>query len=248
MGARVTAALAIAGLWVGSFVNVLIQRLPRRQPVWAAFSRCPSCLRPAVARDLLPVVGFAWLRGRCPGCGHALGWRGPVVEVTVAALYVTAWQLLGPSPRLALALVLIPVLVAGTAIDLEWQLLPDRLNIAAAALGLPLASWAYGSPWPPLAGALVAGTLLALLAAAVPGGMGGGDVKFAAAFGVYLGAGGAVTALLLGFLAAALAGLMLLATRRKRPGDMIPFGPFLALGAGLVLLAGTDALGWLLGM
>lgn len=239
--------LAVAGLWVGIVVHVTILRLPRRQPVWGSFSRCVTCPGPVVARDLIPLAAFAWWRGRCPACGRPLGWRGPLIEVTLTALYAAAWHVFGPSPRLALALVLVPVLVAATAIDLEWQLLPDRLNLAAAVAGLPLATWAYGSPWPPLAGAVVAGGILALLAAAVPRGLGGGDIKFAAAFGLYLGGGDALLALLVAFMAAGAAGVVLLLTGRKRPRDMIPFGPFLALGAGVALFAGQGAGPWLLG-
>lgn len=230
--------LAATGLWLGTLVHVAVLRLPRRQPVWASFSRCVTCPGPVVARDLIPLAPLIYYRGRCPSCGDALGWRGPVIEVTLAVMYAVAWSAFGPSPRLVLALALIPVLVAATAIDLEWQLLPDRLNLLAAVVGLPLASWTFGSPWPPLAGAAVAGGILALLAAAVPGGLGGGDVKFAAAFGLYLGGGQALLALFVAFLAAGVAGVVLLLTGRKGSRDMIPFGPFLALGAGVALLAG----------
>lgn len=240
-----TLLAAVLGLWVGVAVHVAVLRLPRRQPVWRCFSRCVSCPGPLVSRDLIPLVPFARWRGSCPACGRPLGWRGPVIELTVAALYAVAWSAFGPSPRLALALVLVPVLVAATAIDLEWQLLPDRLNLAAAVAGLALAAWAYGSPWTPLAGAVVGGGILALLAAAVPGGLGGGDVKFAAAFGLYLGPAGALLALLAAFTAAGAAGAVLLLTGRKRPRDMIPFGPFLALGAGVALFAGQAVGPWL---
>ncbi|GAB2458660.1 prepilin peptidase [Xylanimonas ulmi] len=243
------APAGLLGLLIGSFLNVVIWRVPRGLSVLPR-SACPHCAAPVRARDNVPVVSWLALRGRCRACRTPISVRYLVVEASTAALFAGAAALTGWSWTLPAALHLVAVGVALACIDLELRRLPDRVLGPASVVGvilLTLAAWNPGGPaqWTDLGRAgLGAGGLLAFYLVLVlvwPGGMGLGDVKLAGLLGGYLGWFG-VGALVIGGFAAFLFGgafaIGLLASGRARPGTGIPFGPWMLLGAAFGILAG----------
>ena len=232
----------VLGLVVGSFLNVVIYRVPRHESVVHPGSHCPSCGHGIRWYDNIPLVSYLILRGRCRDCGAHIPWRYPAVEVAAGLLFVTAALVFGIDPRLLLAWAFLAVLLAISLIDLEHYVIPDRIVLPAAVVGLaasialdPSRWWVY------IVSGLGAALFLFILALIWPGGMGMGDVKMALLMGVVLGPT-VIIALFVAFLAGALVSIVLLALRVKSRKDKIPFGPYLALGAALSLLWGASLL------
>jgi leader peptidase (prepilin peptidase) / N-methyltransferase len=256
------AAAALAGLFglpFGSFATVVIRRVPRRQSLWRPGSRCPSCEAPIAWRDNLPLLGWLLLRGRCRRCRAAIPLRYPVVELATALLWaLVTWRLVGAGLGAAVPayLALTFVCVALTAIDLDVRLLPDRITFPAfAVVGLLLlaASLALGDPGRmgrALLGALMALVFFSLLYLIYPAGMGFGDVKFAPTLGMALGWLSwpvLVVGFFLAFLIGGLVGIVAMLVLRVGRKAAIPFGPWMAAGALLAVLVGTQIANWYLG-
>jgi leader peptidase (prepilin peptidase)/N-methyltransferase len=247
----VAAAVAIAflgGLMVGSFVTVVAHRVPRGESIVGPRSRCPVCGAQIAAYDNLPVVSWSLLRGRARCCGAAISPRYPLTELTLGVLYAaTVLVLWGDGGEIAIGLVFVTTLLALTLTDLERRIIPNKILIVAAALAVALAAATDPGSLPErLAAGAAAGGLLFLAALAYPRGMGLGDVKLAATMGLFLGRNVA-PAIVVALLAGSLVGLALIARQgaaaRKRA---IPFGPFLALGGVVGLLAGDQIVDWYL--
>jgi leader peptidase (prepilin peptidase) / N-methyltransferase len=233
------------GLVVGSFLNVVIARLPAlRSLVWPG-SACPACDAHIAWHDNIPVLSFAVLRGRCRACGAAISWRYPIIELTTAALWVLAWTVFGPTPDLVVALVFLSALVAVTAIDLEHQIIPDVITLPGIVAGVA-ANLATGrvSLTTSLIGIAVGGGLFFTVIVASGGGMGGGDMKLGAMFGAFLGWDVTLVSIFIAVVLGGVFALALLATRRMRRKDPIPFGPFLAAGGAVGLLWGERIVRW----
>jgi leader peptidase (prepilin peptidase) / N-methyltransferase len=239
---------AVGGLLVGSFLNVVAWRLPRGESLVAPGSHCPGCDAPVRSYDNVPVVSWLLLRGRCRDCRRSISIRYPLVEAGSAALAAAVVAARHGTHDLALGLTLVALLVPIALIDLDHRLIPNRLTAlgAAAALAIGAATDLGGVPQQLIAGAAAGGFLLAA-ALARPGGMGMGDVKLAAMLGLFLGREVAV-ALLVALLAGSAVGVAIMV--RKGAGEgrrtAIPFGPFLALGGVVALLAGPAVVGWYL--
>lgn len=247
-----TAVLAIAflgGLATGSFVTVVAHRVPRGESVVAPRSRCPGCGARIAAYDNVPVFSWLLLRGRARCCGAAISARYPLTELCLGVLYAATVLVLWDEPgEIALGLVFVTTLVAVTLTDLERRLIPNKILIVAAGLGVAIAAATDPASLPErAAAAAAAGGLLFGAALAYPRGMGLGDVKLAAVMGLFLGRNVA-PAILVALLAGSLFGLAMIARQgaaaRKRA---IPFGPFLALGGVVGLLAGDQLIDWYLG-
>jgi len=238
------AAVAAAfGAAVGSFLNVVAYRLPRGESVVTPRSRCPGCATPIRPRDNIPVLSWLLLRGRCRDCKTPISARYPLIEAATAATFAAVVLVDGADADLVLDLPFAALLIAVATIDLEHRIIPNRLLVPAAVWALALTPVVRLDELPE---ALIAGAaaFAALLAAALayPGGMGMGDVKLAGVMGLYLGP--AVAPALLGAFAAGTAvGLAIIARHgaaaRKRA---VPFGPFLALGGVVGLLAGPEVI------
>jgi leader peptidase (prepilin peptidase)/N-methyltransferase len=246
------AAAAIAflgGLMAGSFVSVVAYRVPRGESIVGPRSRCPGCGVQIAAYDNVPVVSWALLRGRARCCGASISARYPLTELCLGALYAaTVLVLWDDASEIALGLVFVTTLVAVTLTDLERRIIPNKILIVAAVLGVAIAALGDPGSLPERAAAAAgAGGLLFLAALAYPRGMGLGDVKLAAVMGLFLGRNVA-PAILVALLAGSLVGLAMIARHgsaaRKRA---IPFGPFLALGGVVGLLAGDEMVDWYLG-
>jgi len=243
-----TAAAFLLGACVGSFLNVVIYRLPRGESIVSPGSRCPACGRAIRPWENVPILGYLGLRGKCAGCGASISWRYPFVETLVALGYaaiagysVDAWQA-------ARDLLLFSLLVPVVFIDIDHRIIPDEISLGGTAAGL-LLSLLPGGDWKAsLAGALLGGGLLygtAYLYEKVRGveGMGGGDVKLIAMIGAFLGWKGAIAAIFAGSVLGVAGGL--LAMRKGGPGlkTAIPFGPYLCAAALLARYLG----GWFWG-
>jgi leader peptidase (prepilin peptidase) / N-methyltransferase len=234
------AIAAVFGAVVGSFLNVVAYRLPRRESLVAPGSRCPGCETPIKPYDNLPVLGWLLLRGRCRACGQSISPRYPAVEALTAALAVAVILVKHSAHDILLGLLLIAIVVPIALIDLEHRIIPNRITLPAAlaALGIGLATKPSGVPEQLIAGAAAGGFLLVFVLA-YPRGMGMGDVKLAAVLGLLLGAAVAV-ALFVGVLAGTLVGALVMARVGVAAGrkTAVPFGPFLAFGAVVALLVG----------
>lgn len=237
-----------AGLILGSFLTVVAYRVPRGESVVGGRSRCPACGERIAAYDNVPVVSWLLLRGRARCCGAPISPRYPLTELTLGALFAaTALVFAGEPAELLLGLVFVSTLVAVTLTDLERRVIPNKILLVAAGLGVAIAAAGDPGSLPERAiAAAAAGGLLFAAALAYPRGMGLGDVKLAATMGLFLGRDVA-PAILVALLAGSLVGLAIIARHgaaaRKRA---IPFGPFLALGGVVGLLAGGELVDWYL--
>ena len=235
----------LLGIAVGSFLNVCIWRLPREESIIRPGSHCPACSTVLGVRDLVPVLSWIFLRGKCRFCAARISPRYPAVELLTGGLFLVTYLHYGPSLEMIAAMVFAAFLVAITFIDLDHQIILDGMLalLAVSGLVLQLMTGAVGF-WSMWLGALVGGGLLLVLAIISQGGMGGGDVKFAAALGFWLGWPGILLGLFIGFVAGGAISLLLLATGLRGRKDFIPFGPFIALGAWIALLYGKNILAW----
>lgn len=241
---------ALGGLLLGSFVNVVVRRLPAHEPLLPPRARCPHCRRVAPLRHAVPVLSWLRLRGRCALCGEPIGRRDTLVELLggalCAAVVVAAH---GDAARIALGLTLVGFLLVLALVDLDTRTLPNRLTlpagVAAVVLGTLLDPGGEGERL--LAGVLGGGFLL-VAALAFPKGMGLGDVKLAAVLGLFLGREVAA-ALLVALVAGVLVGLVVM--RRKGIAEgratAMAFGPLLALGGVVALLVGSGMVDWYVG-
>ena len=244
----VGALCLLLGLAVGSFLNVCIWRLPREESIIRPGSHCPVCSTALGARDLVPVLSWIFLRGKCRFCGAKISPRYPAVELLTGVLFVWCFLRFGLSPQLVSALVFSAFMVAITFIDLDHQIILDGMLALLAVCGLGLQLWTGAVGFVSmLIGVLVGGGLLLVIAVVSGGGMGGGDVKFAAALGFWLGWPGILLGLFLGFVLGGVISLLLIATGLRGRKDFIPFGPFIAIGAWIVLLYEKKILDWYFG-
>jgi leader peptidase (prepilin peptidase) / N-methyltransferase len=246
----------LLGLAAGSFANVVIHRVPRRESVVRPPSRCPSCGAPVAWPDNLPVLGWLLLRGRCRACRAPISARYPLVEPAMALLwFLLTLRLVGAGLGWAvpayLALAFICLVLA--VIDASTRLLPNRITYPAfpILLGLLLvASLGLGDLGRLARGLLAAaavGAFFLTLALISPRGMGLGDVKLAPTLGLALGWlswGTVAVGVFAGFLLGGLAGLAAIAVAGLTRKSLLPFGPWLVAGALLGVLAGGDVAAW----
>jgi leader peptidase (prepilin peptidase) / N-methyltransferase len=231
----------VLGAIVGSFLNVVVHRLPRKESLVTPASHCPRCGTPVKPYDNIPVLSWLLLRGHCRSCGESISVRYPLVELATALLCVGAVLAGETTADVALGIVLILLVVPIALIDLEHRIIPNRLTLigAVAALAIGLALDPAGEPSRLIAAAAAGGFLL-IAALAYPGGMGMGDVKLAAMMGLFLGAAVA-PALLIALLTGTLLGMVIIARKGTREGrkTAVPFGPFLAFGAVVAVFVGA---------
>ena len=247
--ATVIAVSAALGLCVGSFLNVVIGRLPTGRSIVAPPSACPGCGSPIAWYDNVPVLSFLLLRARCRSCRVAISWRYPLVELATAGLFALAAARIGFDARLLPALVLCAALVAITGIDLDHQIIPDAITLPGVAFGFA-ASLLVGQPhWlESLIGILLGGGLFFVIIVVSRGGMGGGDMKLGAMLGAFLGWRMTLVAIMIAVLIGGVVAIGLLATGRRGRKQPVPFGPFLAIGGVAALFWGESLLRWYLGV
>ena len=244
-------AFALAGLMVGSFLNVCIYRLPRRESiVWPA-SRCTACNRGLAWFENVPVVSWLALRGRCRTCSTPIAPMYPLVELATAGVFAGGASVYGPSALLAVRLVFACALIVLFAIDLRHRILPDVITLTGIVAGFA-ASWFLPPGWTSsLIGIVAGGGILLGIAEAyyrVRGreGLGMGDVKMLAMIGAFLGWPLMVLTLVLASFAGSIVGVALIASGRGGMQAALPFGTFLALGSFVAAVAGDPMLAWYL--
>lgn len=239
----------VIGLIIGSFLNVCIYRLPLGQSVVRPPSHCVQCGHRLGVIDLLPVVSYLALQGRCRHCGQAYSGRYLLVEVLTGLLFVWCYVVFGGSFLLIKALLFTAFMICITYIDYDHRLILDKVLLWLAAAGVIIeAAWPSLSIGSIVAGILTGGGVLLLIAIVSGGGMGMGDVKFALALGVWLGLPQMLLLLFLSFLLGGVAGTVALACGWKKRKDAIPFGPFMAIAAFFSLLYGQEIIAWYLAL
>lgn len=227
----------LLGLVSGSFLNVVIHRLPRGESVAFPGSHCPACGAPIRPYDNVPVLSWLVLRGRCRVCRAPISARYPFVELANAVLWVAVFLRVPGWADFASGAFLCSACLALLAIDAEFRILPDRITLTGIAVGLALSFFSrVRTPASSFAGAAIGAGGLWLVAFLYEKwkkveGMGLGDVKMLGMIGALLGASGVVVTVLLASVAGSLVGLALVAARRGSLQTALPFGVFLALGA-----------------
>lgn len=245
----------ILGSVIGSFLNVCIYRVPRRLSIVTPSSRCPSCNTPIRPLDNIPIISFLFLGGRCRVCKARISLRYPLVEFLNASLYVLVLWRYGIEWNTLVYCILCSALIVITFIDLDFQIIPDRITLPGIPIGLLAGSLLLPDPFmrytalglkSSIIGFFAGGGLFYVIAVLSRGGMGGGDIKLMAMLGSFMGWKSVLLTTFLGSFAGAFLGLFLMLFRGKGRKTKIPFGPFLALGAIVTLFCGQEILYWYL--
>ena len=241
---------AITGAAIGSFINVLVSRLPRGESPVRPRSRCPNCSAQIAWFDNVPMLSWLLLRGRCRACRTPISVEYPLVEAAGALIWLGAARLYGPSWHGLSGAILLSIVLAIALIDARHYLIPDPLSLGGLAAGLAIA-FLPGDPTPLSSLLGAAAGFGVLLAVGVIGewvfkkpAMGGGDMKMMAMVGAFLGPSGAMLTIFLG----ALVGTIVFAPISLRTDREVPFGVFLALGAATTFLLGEALVDWYGGM
>ena len=247
------AIVALVGLAIGSFLNVVIHRLPRRESLVSPGSRCPSCGYALGAADNVPVLSWVLLGGRCRKCRTRISVRYPVVELVTAAVFIAHYYVFGWTPLLAVRLVFASSLVALFAIDLEHHLLPDAITLPGIVVGLLASLFLPPGIRDALIGILAGGGVLWVIGEAYyryagEEGMGGGDVKMLAMIGAFLGWQLVIVTLVFSSIAGAVIGLTVIAVRRGGMKYALPYGTFLSVAALVASLYGEQIVRWYTGL
>ncbi len=251
---------AIFGLMVGSAINAVVWRLYTGRSWAKGRSMCPECKHQLAAKDLVPVLSWLWLWGRCRYCQTNIHWQYPVIEALTAGLFSLSVQALAPAGPVSwglagLWLLILTLLIILAVYDARWMLLPDKIMVPVILLSgiyLVLHAWQQGS-WislrgPLLAALLMGGIFFALVALSKGRAMGGGDIKLVFAMGLLLGLRGSAVALFIAFNVAALVGITLMVFKRRGRRDQIAFGPFLVGATVVAFLYGQDVVQWYLAL
>ncbi|HNQ86008.1 MAG TPA: prepilin peptidase [Deltaproteobacteria bacterium] len=246
---------ALVGLFIGSFLNVCIYRIPRNESIVWPGSRCTKCGNPIRYHDNIPVISYLVLRGKCRFCSEPISVRYPVVELISALLAVSLLYRFGPTLSFVIYYAWACVLLVITFIDLDFQIIPDRFTLGGIVTGLPLVYFLPVSYKDALIGLVLGGGLLLVIIYGYyfmtrKEGMGGGDVKLLAMIGVFTGWQGVLFTVFASSLIGTLVGLPWAYLNKGPEGTLkaaIPFGPFLALGALIYVLWGAYLIDWYFG-
>ena len=247
--AFVALGVGLTGLCVGSFLNVCIYRLPLKQSVVYPGSRCPGCGHALAWYDNLPVLSYLALRGRCRGCRAPISVRYPLVEVLTALIFLWHLSVFDLTPTFYVRVAFASALIVLFAIDLEHQILPDRITLPGIVAGLACSLLLPPGVVSSLLGILVGGGLLWGIAELwyrlrKVDAMGFGDVKMLAMVGAVLGVRLVILTFVLSSMLGGLVGMLLLATRRADMATKVPFGTMLAAAALIASLYGDAIVAW----
>ncbi|MFL6202950.1 MAG: prepilin peptidase [Thermoanaerobaculia bacterium] len=252
----ILAYVAVFGLIVGSYLNVLIYRLPLGMSTVTPRSRCPGCGAPIRALDNLPVLSFLLLGGRCRACGAPISWRYPLLEMATALLFAGCAVAYGLSLQALMAAVFGCLMIVLAMIDVDHMILPDRITWPGIALGFlfhALLVLRLGLPWSHMLGPLFGAALGGGLPLAIYGawwlirreeGLGLGDAKMMALIGTFLEWKALLVAFFFAVLAGSVVGLVLMSRSGEGLRTRLPFGAFLALGGLIALFAGPAIIGF----
>jgi len=247
------AAAAAFGAVIGSFLNVVIYRLPLQKSVVWPSSACPHCARELMWYENIPVLSYLALRGRCRTCGAGISLQYPLVEAITALMFAAAWWYFGPGPLLASRLIFGGALLVLFAIDLEHHLLPNAITLPGIVAGFVFSLFTAPGWRSSLIGLAVGGGVLWAIAEAYyrirhEEGLGMGDVKMLAMVGAFLGWPLTLLTLMLASVSGTIIGMILIVTKRGGMKYALPFGTFIALGAAVAATVGPQLLDWYLGL
>ena len=252
MSVWLTVVLALLGLIVGSFLNVCIYRLPRRESVNWPGSHCTACNRPLSWYENVPIISWLVLRGRCRTCGERISVVYPLVELITGVLFVAGYAIYGWTPMLAVRLAFACAMVVLFAIDLRHHLLPNVITVPGIVIGFLLSLFLPPGWKASLIGLIAGGGVLFVIAEGYyrlrgVEGLGMGDVKMLAMIGAFLGWKAVLVTLVLSSFSGALIGVALIAAQRGGMKLALPFGTFLAIGAAVAMFAGEPLVHWYAG-
>ena len=234
----ITVTLFIFGLSIGSFANVCIYRLPKKESVVSPASYCTACLVPIRPLDNIPIISYLVLRGRCRDCNNNISVIYPVIEIITALLLLAGFFKFGLTFDFLVYFVLAPTLVIITVVDIKHQIIPDIITLPGLALGLAAGSYSIGYA-NSFMGFLLGCGLFYLLAILSNGGMGGGDIKYIAAAGAFVGWQKVLLIIFIGAVLGTFVGLFQIGFQKKTRKDIIPFGPFLSVATLITLFYGN---------
>ena len=233
--------ICIFGLVLGSFLNVVIYRLPRKESIVFPPSYCPLCKKPIKYFDNIPILSFLILGGQCRSCSAKISWIYPLIEFITVSMGIVFYLINGFSINFFADYSLGSILLVAAIIDTRYMIIPDRLNFTGVIIAIFISFWrGFTGIKRGIAGAFLG--LLVLIVMYVMGkmifkreGVGFGDVKLAFVIGFFLGPFWCLMALILAIMIGGIWGIIQLASGGKKIGMQVPFGPFLALGGFLVL-------------
>lgn len=227
------------GLAIGSFANVCIHRLPRKESIVFPGSHCPACSSAVRPLDNIPLLSYIVLGGKCRDCSIRISPIYPAIEAVTGVLLLVGFLKFGLSFDFLVYAVVAPALVIITAIDIEHQIIPDVITLPGIVLGLAVGIYTIGYA-DSLLGFFLGGGLFYLLAVFSNGGMGGGDIKYIAAAGALLGWQKVLLVIFIGSLLGSIVGMFQIIVQKKSRKSLIPFGPFLATATLITLFYGNS--------
>jgi leader peptidase (prepilin peptidase)/N-methyltransferase len=244
--------MLFCGLAFGSFLNVCIHRLPRRESLMLPASHCTTCNRPLAWFENIPLVSWLVLRGRCRTCGARIGVMYPIIEAVTGATFAGGYLIYGWTPLLAARLLFACAMIVLFVIDLRHRILPNVITLPGIIAGLVLSAFLPPGPLSSLIGLLAGGGVLYAIGESyyrLRGyeGLGMGDVKMLAMIGAFLGWQLMLLTLVLASFLGSLVGVAVVASRRGGMKAALPFGTFLAVGAIVAAVGGDAILAWYLG-
>ena len=239
----------IFGLLIGSFLNVVINRLGTKKTFWSGRSFCPKCRKTIDWYDNIPLLSFIILGGKCRHCHKPISWQYPAVELATGLIFLLMFWQFGLSPKFLVYLVFAGFLIIIFVYDLKHYLILDRVSVPAMVLAF-LANWYLGAQLSSLLLGGLAGAAFFAFQFFISGGkwVGDGDIRLGALMGLMLGFKFLVVALFIAYLIGAVIGLALIALNRKKMSSAVPFGPFLTLATFITLMFGRELLNWYLNL
>jgi leader peptidase (prepilin peptidase)/N-methyltransferase len=235
----------ILGLIIGSFLNVVIYRLPEKKSIIKPGSHCPQCNTKLKAIDLIPVVSFVINGGKCRYCDASISWQYPFVELLTAFFFLGAYLKFGLTVELFIILLLLSALIVISFIDYKYMIIPNVITYSGILIGLFSAIiFNYISIFSSLLGIVIPALILLVIALIFKGGMGMGDVKLASMLGAFLGTTYTLAGIFIGSLLGSIIGLSLMGFGIMDRNDRIPFGPFICFGAVIMICFGEFLINW----
>ena len=235
------------GAIFGSFLNVVIYRLPLNESIVHGSSHCTNCQTPIKAYDLVPIISYIILGGKCRKCHHAISLRYPMIELLTAVCFYLMYQINGFTYTMIIGLILTAILIIITMIDIDTMDIYDRFHIMILGLAI---SYLFITPLPIVEHVIGFFTISVLLyvIAYLTGGIGGGDVKLMAVSGLLLGYKASLVAFFVAVVLGGIVAIVLLVTKQKKRGSQMAFGPFLCLGIYFAYLYGNQLFNWYLAL
>lgn len=231
------------GTIIGSFLNVVIYRLPRNESIVYPSSHCTKCKNELKPYDLVPIFSYIILKGRCRYCGNKISVKYPLVEIIAGLMYLVLFIYFGFSIEFLLYSFLLSLLIVISFIDIEHKIIPNKIILTGLIVGaiFRVLMFNYGV-WDYVIGFVLGGGVLLLISLLSGGGMGGGDIKLMAMIGLFIGWKLTLLTLFIAALLGAVGGIILIALKIKTRKDYIPFGPYISVACIISILYGYDLL------